>query len=264
MVMPPETPTLHLSLGSDADANRNWQILDDVMHRLARGVQIPDDLSILGSLDVRNNLQVGGDATVNGTLTANHVITGDLDSSGVLRAAALAATGIVSSSGGLLVSAGAVSFPDQSLDGVDFQKGATVQTVAVGTAQTTLVALTSPTPVALALVDLDAAEEQGRWQLVIAQATIRISFGASGSAPNIVVTLTLRRGPATDVQTRTLTYVASQAPGDGLDMDVPITIVRIAQPPDLAHQWSLWGSVVKSAGSSVYRAFAQLHTLQLR
>jgi hypothetical protein len=252
------TPTLRLTLGSDTQTNRNWEILDDALRRISKGQQIADDLNVLGSLTVRDNADVGGTLHVAGlstlsggtdtsTLTAADILTGTLD-----------ATGRLTGHAGLTLDGGSIVFPNQSLDGADFQKAATVQGVWVGTAagQVSL----SATAASLATVATDATEELGRWEIVVAQGTLQISYGST--PPAIVVTLELRRD-ATAVQSRVLEYYSS-ATLDGLDLDVPFTMVRLAQPPTAGGSWSVWGSASINAGALAMSKFAQMHCLQLR
>jgi hypothetical protein len=258
-----ETPILHLTLGADDQVNRNWQILDDVMHRLAKGVQITDDLSILGSLDVRDNLHVGGTSILTGQVSApTGIDTGILTASTALLQA-VTVSGALQAQAGLTVSAGPVVLPNQSIDGAAFMKSATVQTVAVGTARTTELVLTA-TPQQVASVTLDASEELGRWQVIFAQATFRVSFGSATVPSSTAPRLTLRRA-STDLQSRSFPWSTDPAPSPYINRSVPVTMVRITQPGDLAHDYSLWGddwNAIGGGNSAI--SFAQLHVIQLR
>jgi hypothetical protein len=241
-----ETPTLRLTLGADADANRNWQILDDTMHRLAKGQQIPDDLNILGSLVVRDNLNVGGTSTLQNltasTLTAqNGTFSGAVGVTGALQA-------------------GSLVLPAQSLDSAALQKLAAVQGAWIGGVGA-LVTL-SATPQQLALVTCDPGEDTGRYEIVIAQGTLRVGYG-TGTSPSVNVQLELRRG-TTPTQTRTLAYSAAAATPT-LVLDAPFTMVRLSNIADLTtHDWSVWGTGTISGGAIATVPFAQMHVLQLR
>jgi len=251
-----ETPTLHLALGADTEMNRNWQILDDVMHRLAKGVQITDDLSILGSLDVRDNLHVGGTSTFVGqvdttALTAQSLLTGTL-----------AASGLLTGHAGLTIDGGSVVLPAQSLDGAAFQKAATVQTVAASTPNVTLVGI--PVTPGVVLNALDVSDDDNRVGLVIAQTTLQIGLAADASV-NGSVSYSLQRGSdaaGVSVQTRAFQYAFTRAQ----TLSFPITIVRVGVPPAAdARRWSLVATASAApAPATLTAAFTQLHVLQLR
>lgn len=250
-----ETPVLHLTLGTDIEVNRNWEILDDAMHRLARGTQIPDDVSILGSLDVRDNLTVHGLTTLN-NVVANDIQARNLDLLGSATiAGALAVAGPVTFSGLPLL------FPDESIDGDTFMKNAPVQTVGVSAAFVGTTAL-SPTAVEVNRLTLPTNEDVGRWELVLVQATVRITIGAP-PASNVSV-LELRRGVGAGTVIQSRAFSHSFAGSASVIFDFPVTIVRVTQPTDTSHQWSLWASRTGDAGVTATATFGQIHCIQFR
>jgi hypothetical protein len=246
-----ETPILHLSLGTDTEMNRNWQILDDAMHRLAKGVQIPDDLNILGSLDVRDNLHVGGTSALDGgvdtsTLTATDILTGTLAASGRLTGHA-----------GLTIDGGSVVLPALSLDGAALQRGATIQTVGVSAANNTVILLNNTAAQELNRLTLDATEDVGRWQIILVQLSFYIDGSTTGGLMNVV--FELRRGAA-GVQNRAFTYKIA----NGTTAAIPLTMVRITQPSDTIHEWSIWGVTGTAGPPPVNVNFSQIHCIQFR
>jgi hypothetical protein len=256
-----ETPILHLHLGTDEQVNRNWEILDDVMHRLARGVQIPDDLSILGSLDVRDNLTVGGLTTLNGLLNA----AGGIETPLAVMTNAEVMEGLVihgGIAGALTVENGTVSFPDQSLDGSDFKKGASVQSVNVSTPNINLTAI--PVAPGAVLNALTVTDEDDRFELVLAQTSLQIGLAADAVC-NGSVSYTLKRGSdasGVSVQTRAFQYAFTRAQ----TLTFPITIVRVGAPP-LAdtRRWSLVATASTApTPATLTQTFTQIHCIQFR
>jgi hypothetical protein len=148
-----------------------------------------------------------------------------------------------------------------SITGPMLAPGSAIHGVWVGTAIGTALSFTG-TPAKLAEVLTDATEDPTRWSLVLAQLTLTLEFGASGASPTIDVNLDLQRGD-TVVQSRELFYDASNLGTlDGMDLDIPVTIVRIAKPGDTSNAWSLWGSAGLQGGGQALRSFCQLHTIQ--
>jgi hypothetical protein len=260
-----ETPTLHLHLGTDAATNRNWEILDDAMHRLARGVQIPDDLSVLGSLDVRDNLTVGGTATVSGGISA----AGGFLSTGTDIPTTLHGPLYVEDEGrfagfpdALRVDTGNIVFPPFSLEGAFFEKNASVQTVAASTPNVNLLGI--PVAPGVVLNSLDVADDDNRVALVLAQTTLQIGLAADATV-NGSVSYSLKRGSdvgGVSVQTRAFQYAFTRAQ----TLSFPITIVRVGVPVAAdARRWSLVATASAApAPATLTAAFTQIHYLQLR
>jgi hypothetical protein len=161
----------------------------------------------------------------------------------------------IESNAGLTVNSGSVVFPDLSIDGADFQKGAAVQGAWVGTAAGPSPVLNT-TPVQCAIVTTPG-EQVGRWSVVIVQATIRFTY--STGAPTLAPVLEIRQG-GTGVQTRT---VATSGTGLSFIFDVPITMVRIVQPATIG-DWSLWASAPAASGGTSVIQFSQVYVIQLR
>lgn len=238
------TPTIGLTLGADEAQNDNWRKLDALVGHLAASQVIPGDLLVNG------NLEVTGQSTLDGPLTAPSLDTGTIITGDIIQAGGLltANAGIRATAGGIRVDAGNIIFPDLSIDGTDLMKAATVQGVWVG-ASTGSVSL-SATPASVASVATDASEEIGRWEIVLAQVTLRALAGGSAA-----FTVELRRD-GTTVQTRALTFGSAT-----LDVETPLTMARLTQVTAVPGTWSLWASVGSGTGAS---SFAQLHCLQLR
>lgn len=240
-----DTPNLHLTLGADADQNRNWQILDDVMHRLARGTTIADDVFIEGSLEVRNNTTLDGPVSApagitTGILTANDVVTTALH-----------------------VGAGPVVLPNESITQAMLLRGATVQTAQTGTPGSPVTL--STTAQQLATLLLNPVDDPNCWQLVIAQVTMQIGLNADQGTPaSNQVSLVLRRGGAMgqDMQSRSFPYTLTRA---GF-FTLPFTLVRITKPPTLDEaRWSVTGLLQSIPGVASYQSqFAQMHVIQFR
>lgn len=250
------TPNIHLALGDDADVNRNWEILDQAIKAIGLRTIIPDNVLIQGNLEVAGNTQLDGTLQVSAPTTL-----------GILNVSNTATfLSAVAMDGAVIIPNGPVTLPPGSIAGAALAPGAAVQGVWVGTARTTPLGL-NPTLVELASVATDATEDPNRWSLVVAQATARLEFGASGTAPNGTVTLTIRRG-ATDVQSRTFTYDTSYLGTlDGLDLDIPYTMIRLAKPGDTTNIWRVMGSLTQVGGGDpldVFCQFAQVHTIQFR
>jgi hypothetical protein len=248
-----DTPNIHLGHGPDETINRNWDILDSVIRALSRQV-IPENLIVQGDLDVTGNATIGGLLTAGG-IASNGSVSGSLGLFGQVNVG----------DGGLQVT-GPLTLPVNSLNPAWLAPGAATTGVWIGTAQTTPLGFSNPTLVELANAATSVSEDPNRWSLVLAQVTVRVQFGASGSAPNGTVTLTIRRG-ATDVQTRSFIYDASYLQDDGLDLDIPYTLVRLAKPGDTSNIWRVMGSLTQVGGGDpidVLRTFAQVHVVQFR
>jgi hypothetical protein len=251
-----DTPNIHLALAGDADEIRNWQILDGIIRQLGLRQIMPGDLIVQGNLEVVGATQLDGTLQVNGQSSLAVLSVAN-------TATFLSAVGLNSA---LTVTNGPVSLPPGSIAPAALAPGSATTGVWIGTAQTTQLGITTSALVELANVATDANEDPARWSVVFGQATLRIEYGASGSAPNGTITMTIRRG-ATDVQQRVFTYDASQAPGDGMDIDIPFTMVRVAKPGDATNVWRLMAGLTQVGGGdplNVLRTFAQVHCLQLR
>ena len=255
------TSTLGLTLGTDERQNDNWRKLDTLVANLAARNVIPGDLLVDG------NLEVTGTSTLTGPVTTPSIDAGTINTGSVIQAGGLvtANAGIRVAGGNFQVDSGNVIFPDQSLNGADLMKGATVQGIWVGAPVNVGSVITPNVPTKLAEVATDASEETDRWTLIVAQVTLRLNYGTPGN-PYIPITLTLRRGNATDLQTRFFEY-ASSAPLEGLDLDIPLTMFRVMQiSAGLIGDrlWSVWATVNPNTGGQVLQQFAQLYALQLR
>lgn len=240
-----ETPILHLGLGTDERTNRNWRILDDALHRIAKGIQIADDLSVLGSLDVRDNLHVGGDATIDGSLTAATIFSQVTNVEQLLDVK------------GTLQAEGPVILPPRSLDGAAFVKGATIQGVWIGAATGQQAIPVSPTWLTVATATPDAAEDVGRYEIVFAQATCAVNLPNAGFS--ISVTYALQRG-SVQQQSRTFSWVGFNTNVNGT---MPLTMVRLHLVTDAVPQpWTLVAT--SSTLNACSNHFGQVHVLQLR
>lgn len=255
-----ETPNLHLALGTDADENSNWEKIDAVISMLAGpGIILP------GDTEVQGNLLVDGDADIQGLLRAHG---GFENFSGASFLSTVQISGLLTVLGGLTVSgAQPVVFPPGAIQGAALAPNAAIHAVGVSTAVTPgsgtmrVTRATPATPMEVTSLTLPSTEDQGRWELVIAQVTME----AYGQASSFVIPqIDLRRGAAgTPVvqQSRQFTY------GGGLPItDFPLTIVRIGIPSDLSHRWSLgWGTAGGSGVDGTAWAdilFAQLYAIQ--
>lgn len=247
-----DTPNIHLAYSDDADINRNWEILDSTIRALGLRQIIPDNVLIQGDLEVTGNALIDGALQVNGQ-----------SSLAMLNVSQTATfTGSTNIDGPLVVPVGPITLPPGSIDGAALVPGVAVRGVWIGTAIGTATTITG-TPVKLAEVLTSAQEDPNRWSLVLAQVTMTVRFGAAGGAPIADLDLDLHRG-TTVVQTRELFYDATTMGAvAGLELDIPVTVVRIAKPGDTANAWSIWGSGSLSGGASCYCSFAQLHTIQL-
>jgi hypothetical protein len=244
-----ETPALHLAHTDDQRQNRNWDILDSAVFRIAQlqSQTIPGDLFVQGILDVTR------DATIHGMLTAGSLNLGDI------LAQRIEAQGLLVADAGVTV-AGTVTLPPESVPGAALAPGAAVPGVWVGVADATQQTLVQGTPLQFAVCPTDASETTPHWSLVIAQATVRVQYGSLG--PTVQLRMDLRRG-ATVAQSRTFQWDSSAAL-DGLDLDIPLTLVRVAQP-DASAQWSLWGTVtLYHNGGLALKTFGQIHVIQFR
>lgn len=239
-----ETPVLHLSLTDDERLNRNFQILDDALHRLAKGVQIADDLSILGSLDVRDNLHVGGQTTLGGSLDVPTIFSQVTNVAQLLDVK------------GTLQAEGPVILPPRSLDGAAFMKGATIQGVWIGAVTGQQAVPVSPTWLTVATATPDAAEDVGRYEIVLAQATCAVNM--PNAAFTISVTYALQRG-GVQQQSRTFSWVGFNT---DVNASVPITMVRLHLVTDAPQPWTLVAT--SNTLNACSNTFAQVHVLQLR
>ena len=258
------TPTLGLSLGTDADENRNWRILDQAIERIARsGTIVPNDLLVQGDLQVSGNTDIGGSLDV-----ASHITTGILNVTDIHASNAIRANGQIEGNSGLLITDGFIVVPPNSIDGAAFWKNAPLQGVWISSPFTgnLLLPADAGNPAICTTLPLDAKEEGGRWELVIAQMTLRVSITADvPSGPTTVVTLALSRGtaPGTIQQTRNFVlqeYVRSLR-------DYPFTLVRWMQPVADASvkQWNLTAWINTTQVNVVMACvFAQLHVVQFR
>lgn len=239
------TPNVGFTLGTDATENANWEKIDALVGLLSGpGVILP------GDTEVQGNLQVDGAATIASTLQAGDTIVHNLTANAVATIA-----GLLTAGGGLTVG-GAVTFPPLSIGGAALAKGASLQGLWLGTANTTKQPLGVAPAIAFNTVAIDAREDVSRWELVIAQVTTEI---AAVGNPAFTVTWTLRRG-TTDMQSRVLTYTSTST--QATTVDIPLTMVRLQQiTAPLAQTWSLMGSSTISGGS-VYHTFSQLYALQ--
>jgi hypothetical protein len=267
------TRALGLALGPDANQNRNWERIDDALWRLTKTREV----DILGNLSVAGIATLAGRVTC-GDLTADIATVTEIDSTGPLDVAGLATlaggldvAGLATLTGGLHVDGLSVLvdglrvdnppvvLPPGSLAGAALALGAAVQTVGVSTPMTGQITLNA-TPQELNQLTMTTAEELGRWELILVSGTLRYAGAANSTA--VTTTLELRRGPAVQqVRQFLFTSAAAIAP----TIDVPFTLVRITQPPDLTYEWSVWGSAtVTATGPTAQCLFAQVAALQLR
>jgi hypothetical protein len=248
------TPNLHLALGSDADENRNWEKIDSLIGLLSGpGVILP------GDTEVQGNLTVDGTTDLTGILKAH----GDLEAFGNSSLLGfLTVNGALTAQGGLTVSgASPVVFPPGAIAGSALGPNAAILFAASGASNLTPIGLAT-TPAQLTLLNVPL-EVTGHWSLILAQATVRITFGASAPPLNPQIQLSIRRGPTTDVQLRQLAYTALAA--NAPVIDIPITLVRLDQITDVLQQWQLWASMLTTpAGVSAQVVFSQLHAIQFR
>jgi hypothetical protein len=240
------TPNLHLALGTDADENRNWEKIDSLIGLLSGpGVILPGDTEVQGNLQVDGTLSASGAAQV-GPLTVSGPAT---------------IAGLLTGQNGLTISAGPVNFPAGAIDPSDLAPGSGALYAASGASNLTPVGLAS-TPAQCTILNVPN-EVVGHWSLILAQATLRVTFGASAPPLNPQIQFSIRRGPTTDVQLRQLAYTALVANAPVLD--IPITLVRLDQITDTVQQWQLWASMLTSpAGVSAQVVFSQLHAIQFR
>lgn len=243
--MAADTPTLHLSYGTDAAENANWDILDSILTAIGTRTVIPDDVLIQGSLEVTGNAQIDG------ILTALGGFSPPLGQVTFPNLGANAASFF-----------GPVSFQPGSIDPSALAPGASVYTAQTGIAQTGQLTLTV-TPQDLGEIILSPPDDPNRWELVIA--SLQFQVGMSGDnvgGLNAVAQINLRRGQSspTTVQSRQGSYTATRA---GY-LELPMTMVRLTKPPaaDVA-RWSIEGHLLAPVASlTITRTFTQLSVIQ--
>lgn len=231
--------SLGLHLGDDALQNENWEKINQALAQLGVKQIIPEDLLVQGNLTVQGTGSFSGAIDTPALSAGTGTFTGDITSA--------------------IVHATDLDVPAGALEGALLAADASVIGVWVGTAVTGVTSLTS-TPAQLATL-ATPGELANRWTILLAQLTYQISWGAQ--APLITVTTELRRGTTTAVYTRPLQYASSEVV-QGLDIDIPVSLIRVARPGDTVNTWTVWGSATyQNAVGSAWK-FAQLSAIQLR
>src|SRR5262245_14708965 len=255
MGQPSPKTSLGLTLGADEATNRNWELIDQAMRALGARQVIPEDLLIVG------NLEVDGTSLLHGLVTPPAGIdTGNLTASMTSLGDTTVRTNLTVEDS--LHVNGDITLLAGSLDGAAFAPGATIKTAVTGTANTSAITLNA-TAQEIAFVDLPAEEVgTGRWELIILQATVSFAYtGAVAAGSSITATLHRGAGAGTDVQFRSL-LVSFSAP---TTVEVPLTMVRLTQPTAAdANRWSYKCAASVAANYTVRSTFGQLHVVQFR
>jgi hypothetical protein len=237
-----ETPTLKLSLSGDERQNRNWELIDAALQRIATGELLARDIELLGTLRATRGAAFDGPVVAPAGVTAGH-----LEVSGRAALQDLSVTGIAAFSG-------PTSFPAGAISPVALGAGAAVGSVSVSEAKTAPVPL-GDVPTQLDRLRPSASEGIGRWEILVAEATFRLALAGA-----VRLAVELHHGDLVH-EVRHFTYG-----GTGIALDIPVTLFRVSQRRNLAAGWSLWASRTLTAGkgSQVLCQFAQLHAVELR
>ena len=238
------TPSLGLLLGEDTATNENWQKLDRVYRALFRDI-IPSSVVVQGDLEVTGNTKLDGSLEVVGPTT----LDGNVTALGEFQAAHLQVTGTV-------------SLPTWSLAGSALQPGTGIANAQTGTAQTGQLGLTA-TYQDLGDIVLSPADNQARWQLIIASLAFQIGMsGDNVGGLSQGLSLNLKRGQATTVvvQTRLANYTQTRA---GF-LELPLTMVRLAKPPvSDVPRWAIEGKLTAAPSQLlITRTFTQLSVVE--